>query len=375
MANLVEIKYRDNQIWTSVSGIIIDFTGYSRKYKGERTQPYYVLPEVIQDTFNGQTFDVQHIRHDCFYIEFFVRESELHDLSRMKSCSEIIIIEHSQINGVWNRSKEFQLDLTKSDYLEVSEPERAANTTGWKTSIIFRTNRTVINKITTQDTSNVLSVGGTPYYSIKDTIVFNKDAENVVEQWSDGSERILQTNSKEGQQILLYFIPSDFNDFVTDLKNNNTITINGDSVKEYSYEHSEVGEGLIKVVVSCVTDNFVTPFLSFSTHHLLIDDGVGTYNYYTDYSVEFVNQSPILSQYSNDSGVNTTAKSITKTAKLFRTYQTGANAFELKKRFELGGTITLDTVPVIELTEVVPEKIGVDLYRVDVNCLLETTKA
>ena len=143
--DVVEIKFKDKQNWTSVSGIVTNWDDYSKKYKDERIQPHYVAPEVITDTWGGETYDVQHLNHKAYYFEIWIKESEVFDIQRIKSCSDIIITQFVTQSDGSIISKAYTLDLTKSDFLEITI-ERVEKTSSHKVTVIFRTERTIINK-------------------------------------------------------------------------------------------------------------------------------------------------------------------------------------------------------------------------------------
>jgi hypothetical protein len=143
---ILEIQYRDKVNWESISGKQIDWTNYSKKYKDERVQPYYVAPVPTTDIWNGKESDIQHISWTSYFFEMFIKESEIEFARQLKSCSDINIIQYADDSGtIINKSYE-NIDLIKADFLEISEPERASDTSGWKVQVIFRTERTVINK-------------------------------------------------------------------------------------------------------------------------------------------------------------------------------------------------------------------------------------
>ena len=124
----------------------VNWDNYSKKFKDERLQPYYVAPLVVPDAWNGKEHEVQHTSWTSFYFEMFLKESEIHELQKIKSCSDIKIIEYSRTTAGLIITKTYTLDLSSPEMLIISEPERVNMTSSWKVSVIFRTDRTVINK-------------------------------------------------------------------------------------------------------------------------------------------------------------------------------------------------------------------------------------
>ena len=87
----VRIAYQDNQNWTDLDSKVTEWTNLRDLYKDQRVQPAYLAPEVTTDTWDGKTFDVQHIRWNAWYLEFWIKESELQEISRLQSCRTIIV--------------------------------------------------------------------------------------------------------------------------------------------------------------------------------------------------------------------------------------------------------------------------------------------
>jgi hypothetical protein len=144
---ILEIKYKDKASWQTISGDVIEWVNYSNKYKNERIQPYYVAPDIIKDVWNAIEHDVQHVSWTSYYFELFITESEIDFARQLKSCSDIKIAQYSEdSDGKIVKTTYENIDLISADYFEISEPERMADTSGWKLSVIFRTERTTIDK-------------------------------------------------------------------------------------------------------------------------------------------------------------------------------------------------------------------------------------
>jgi len=640
---IVEIKYKDKINWESVSGKVTNWTNYSKKFKDESVKPYYVAPEVVTDIWGGIERDIQHTRWNSYYFEMFIKGSEIDAINTLKSCSEIYIIEYNETSSGVVINKSYELDLTKSDLLIINEPEQMSTTDSWKVSIIFRTERTIINKTPVVDYTNNLKIEsltnsdeyrifnksvdtsgniksickltstrialydfnleeltaydfngvnyvpvgnpftlpglatsvsiyylnstsvvifertfytmgtysfdgtdwslvgnkrviftdsyhitslsdttisfssidaspiqafefdgtdwlnlgnsysiigatsiitaklsstsiallanglgylqafefdgtdwttlGNPYtigsgiiYTLSDTTILYKSGniiktisfdgtdwvdlnidydftysgllatlnstdlvysgtlgnntltaytignvyyyfsdipvldyslatESLKISWYDGTSKKFQSTSKVGYQIVFYLSYSDSVEFQKLLNSSDVTSINDIEINEILIEPIPLASDLIKIIVSGISEVIQNNFdiAKNNTYNLKIINDAITYNYYTDYLPIFISESPIISTYDNSGGVNFPVKRITKEVKQVRFYMNRADAFELKKRFELFGTVTLDTIPVIEAREVTPNELGNDRYEVLVNCLISTT--
>lgn len=151
--NIVEIKYRDGGNWLSVKGLATSWANYSKKLKEGRIQSSFLLPVTVADAWNGKESDTQHLKWDVWYFQAFTKESETFDIAKLKSCSDIEIIQYSYNDGTVINTT-YVPDTSKNEYFNISEPERAADTSGQKFDIIFRTNRTIINKTLPLDFTN-----------------------------------------------------------------------------------------------------------------------------------------------------------------------------------------------------------------------------
>lgn len=633
---IIEIKYKDKLSWESVSGNVTDWTNYSKKYKNERVQPFFVAPEIVPDRWNGVDFDVQHLTHDAFSFSMFIKESEVKNIVQMKSCSDIQILEYTENDNGAILNKTYILDLQKSDYFQISEPEKVNNTSAFKVTITFRTNRTIIDKtipvdnlnyvdliesdnifLTNQspilqsydviislsenacvimksnqifyyqriggnwiskgnskylggdseasitkltsnriaylngnqglltcyefdgkewnqvgnyidigfpdkmaisnltenriafiqlygttgsivaydfdgtdftpagsaymlgtignyfsiarladnrcviyytgpllkvlefngstwitessnsitassyatiaalsatrivfssnydtdiyiydyngsiwteftslispppvlslaalndfefvncdfDTINTYSIGKYRYYSDFDVLNWTKEVDDIKVQWSDGTEKIAQRINKSGYQFLHYLTNAQKLLFIERFKATDAININGITITEVEIEQAEIAIDLYKIVVKGIYETIVNnkTLTVNNTYHLQITNSVfGVVDFYTDYPPELISEAPVINSYTNDNGIATQTKGISKVVKQVKFYLSEAKAFYLKQNFEIVGTKTLDNVPILESREVVPTKLGIDLYEVIVNCV------
>jgi hypothetical protein len=371
---IIEIQYKDKLNWKSVSGKEIDWTNYSKKYKKERIQPYYIAPEIITDVWNGEENDIQHLSWTSYYFEIFIKESEIDFLRQLKSCSNINIIQYSDdLGSIINKSYE-NIDLIKADLFEIQEPERASDTSGWKVAIIFRTERTIINKALPVNNTNNISFNGTLYYSDYDVLAWNKDTDSVDVDWFDNTIKRAQTTNKEGFEYVQYILSEDHDNFISNLKSTNIISINGTSITEVEYEKILIAIDLYKIIVRGVTNTTVTTdYLNTNQDYNIIVNGN---TYYTDFATELIPESPVINTQNNQTGINSSSKAISKTIRQMKFHLNEVDAFALKQDFELYGqsaVINPGSINVLENREVTPNRLGNELYEIVVNCLTEST--
>lgn len=383
----IEILYKDKQNWTrAIDGIVTDWTNYSKKVKDSRIIPHYIANELLVDTWNGEEFSLQDTLWESYSFEFTLQELEIFELNRLRSCSDIKIkrFSRNQINDLLEQ--EYILDTTKSDYIDIAEPERISDTSLFKTTIIFRTNRTVINKGGAVDNTNNIVVNSVTYYSDFDVLKYNKDTEDLNVEWDDGSLKLFQTINKSGLQILLYFNNSDLETFLANYKASTTTSINGTTLTELDIQKTPIGKDYHKVVISGVETTTVTTrdLNESQTYKLeIVDTDATTHNFYTDYKPILVDTPPVIDSFDNTGAISKNTRSITREVKRATFYYNETNAFELKKRFELGGTIkfgltasypTVDTVQTWQPVTV-GDAIGVDIYKVEIDLVIDTTKS
>ena len=374
MVGEIRYKYKGNVI--TVTGEVRDFTSYSKKLKEGRIVPYYLPNEFTTDSWNGREFSIQDKLWETFFFEFNIQEFENLELQIINSADEISVIMYNTRDSSVI-AKTYQLDTTKSDYFQISQPELLGTTSGAKTSIIFRTKRTIINKGGAILNTNTLVVNSVSYYSDFDLLKWNKEEEDLNVDWGDGTQRRFQSIYKTGYQMLFYFDNSDLDTFIENIKKSATNTINAIPLSEIEWEVSEIGEDYNKVIVRGVTNTVVTNFnvSPLSNYNLkIIDTTPTTYDFYTDYVPVLKSENPVKSTFTNGGAINNNVRSITKKVKEVTFFLNETQAFNLKKRFELGGTITLDSVPMLESREVTPELIGVKVYKVVVDCVLGSDK-
>ncbi len=368
---ILEFGYYDDVNWVSVTSKEVNWTNPSKKYKPERVQPAYVEPTIVRDINNGQEHDVQHIIHEGKSAEIYIKESEIHDIQRLKSCTNIIIKQHNKEDGVYTLDVMYTADTTISDYFIISEPERIDTTSSWKIVITFRTNRTVINKTIAQNQNYSIELDSGFNYSKYETSPIFEEKNSIVEPWTDDEDRVLLSYTKTGLEILLYFARADLTTFLGNLKSSSTVRINGTLIKEYSYEQEQIGVDLVSVRIKGIISTVPTYFLTFTLYNLTIN---GT-PYYTDLLPVLTDSNSSIETYENQTGVDKPAKAISRTVKQISFFMTEVNALALKYAWEqsIKQVVTLNGVTVLERNSVDPERLGEDLYKLSINCTIDAT--
>lgn len=216
--------------------------------------------------------------------------------------------------------------------------------------------------------------GSISYFTDFDLIENTIESDPVNVDWSDGTQKLIQNRQREVIELLFYFTTAQKVVFLEKLKSSPLITINDISILNYTIEQNLIGYDYNSIILrGVISDEFNTFDLSpNNTYNLKIVNNSITYNFYTDFVPFLVSEEPIINTFDNQTGINTPTKNISKTVKRLTFFENESDAFNLKKRFELGGTVTLNTVAVQENRTVTPEKIGHDLYKIEVDCLLST---
>jgi len=222
-----------------------------------------------------------------------------------------------------------------------------------------------------------MSGGGLVFYSDYPILQNIRDVQKVDVEWDDGNTVTLQTVTKP-TNIFTYFT-SDPATIIEQVNIYNDVVLGGNTITEIETSQEEVLLNLFKVTINGVHDvanDLLYVFPTSGNHLEIIDENPTTYDFYTDYDVMLVSEDPIINATENQTGINTPTKGITKEVKQAKFFLSEANAFSLKSKFELykpGWSLKLNTVAVKEARPVSPNRIGVDLYEVDVICLMDTT--
>lgn len=257
---MIRISYKDGNNWESIDGVFRNMIDMSELYKNERVQPYYIAPLIVTDTWNGRTIKLQEIFSKSWYVEFSVKEDQLHEVQAIKSCDFVYITDLTT-------NLKQTVNMQTVDPIIFNEPERIEKTSNWKISFIYKVDKTIINKQTSApNQTNTLvtsfddgtTVTNKTFYTDlelierqQDTILNNIDND-------DGVNVLVKATQRKENLLVFYLLPSDANILKKEFERAQTILINSISVLENrSVTYTEVGENLIKCLVSCLIENQV----------------------------------------------------------------------------------------------------------------------
>ncbi len=244
---MIKISYKDGQNWTDINGNVRNWTNAYDLYKDKRVQAAYLAPEITTDIWNGKIHDVQHIIWDMWHLEFWIKESELQEVNKLKSCS---IITLTDIDNNLNHT----VDMQSGDFLNFSEPERVADTSNWQVIIEYRTNKTIINKINALSDKVTITLNST-FYSKFAKVNYTNELLQKLKQWDSSLNKPLISSNKQGNNILLYLSESELATFKSEY-NRYELSIDAVNVIEkLPLEISEIGEDLYKVLFSGITSS------------------------------------------------------------------------------------------------------------------------
>ncbi len=262
---MIRISYKDGQNWESESNLFVNWDNLHELYKNNpqgqvRIQPNYLAPELITDTWDGKIFDVQHIRWDAYYVEFWIKESELQEISRIQSCETIYI---ADLDNNLNHT----VDMQTSEFLTFNELERVVDTSNWKISFIYRTNKTIINKasLTPLQTNNIATafddgstVTNETFYTDFDVLPAQEDTDQNNFSNESGTDITGKAISKNSSLVVFYLSRTNANTLKKEFERAQTITLNSTTVlANRIVEYEPIGEGLIKCIVNCLTETIV----------------------------------------------------------------------------------------------------------------------
>lgn len=221
-------------------------------------------------------------------------------------------------------------------------------------------------------TNTVTLAGNSTYYSKFEKLTLINPVEDLTVTWSDGYEKLLRQTNKIGYKVFLYLSDSAFSTFQEDY-NQNSFTIDAATIYEkLPLEVTADANGFYQIIMSVITDiDITTQDLGSSHTNTLAVTDTSVYTYYSDYPVEDSIQDTERNTFSNESGVNTTTKGITRRVDIFKCWLDEADAYALKEHFEIG-TATLNTVAVLENRNVKLTKLAYDIYEAEVECLMTT---
>ncbi len=264
--------------------------------------------------------------------------------------------------------------LTTINEVEINEPLTE------KLEIAENYIKIIVSGITDVDTNTIdlgknqthkLELGATTYYS--DFAIQNGETifESVILDWWDNSKVLAQTTDKPTTLFTLFLANSAFNAFKTAFYTATFFEIDDVVVTEVTYINEPITPSLNKIVVSGVIAPNVTDFnvSPLNTYNITID---GT-PFYTDYKPILSSETPDLDTTENETGINTTAKSISKQVTEMRLFLDEADAFSLKSKFEAKSTTkTVNGTPILEERDITPNQLGVDFWEVICPCLTGT---
>jgi hypothetical protein len=238
---------------------------------------------------------------------------------------------------------------------------------------------TPYNKNIAVDTTYSLNMnsGAIQYYTDFAPVDGIRDIEKVDVEWDDGTINTLQVIRRLTKEVSIF--TTNKQAVIKDIYSYTDVKIDSTDLDEIETTTEELGIGNYKILVDGVTGVSADTLYVFPTsgNHLeIIDETPTTYDFYTDFDVMLVSENPDINTTKNQTGVNTPTKGITKEVKQVKFYLNETNAFLLKSKFELykpGWSMKLNTVAVKEARPIEPTKIGVDLYEVIVDCLMDTT--
>ena len=269
---MVKILYRDKQDWIDVDLEVTDWDSFSDTTKDGELRASHNPSEVVTDTWNGVVHKVQEILRKAWFIEFNIKQSELHHLDKMQGCDLI------QIQDLTNNIIH-DVDNSRPDLFEFNDPEQAGDTADFTVTFIYRTSKTVVNKFVPL-TNLVTLQGDNTYYSKYVKLALINEKQETLIQWGTGVPKVLQTSEKTGFSVLLYMTNSELDAFQLDYAENN-FTIDGVTVIEkLPLLSEELGEGIYKVQIQVVTVLNVTDITSLLSNQVTL---IGGSTYYSKY--------------------------------------------------------------------------------------------
>jgi len=374
----LKISYRDKNNWIRFDGKVVSLSNYRDLFKESRILPAFAAPQIITHSWNNQIFDIQHITYDSYLVEFIIKESELNEINRLQSCSEI------KINDLDN-SIEHLINIESISEFEVSEPEQIELTANYKVIIKYKINKTIINKINTVNNSHNITTSfdngtGTinkTFYTDFDLLSRQEDAKNEIFTYQN-SDYIIQNIASEIKKVLFILSESEANELKKEFERAQNITLDGVSVLENRIvEYTEIGINLIALTIDCVVSKEVNyPFFNTTkdnTHNITtsFDNGASTINkiFYTDFEVleqQENAENEVFTYHNNDYII----KSISKLIKKYTFILPENEANELKKEFERAQTITADGTNVKENRIVEYEILTDNVIKLTVDCVV-----
>ena len=266
---MIKLLYKDGQNWVDINGNYTNWDTYAEVFKEERIQPNYIASETFTDTWNGEIRDVQHVIRDAWYVEFWIKESQLTKISQLRNCDTVLILDLE--NDISHT-----VDMQTSGLLEFNEPERIADTTNWKISFVYQINKKVVNKYNAL-ANQVTLVGGGTHYSKYDKLPYVGEFLETKLSWGEGIEKVLAETNNIGFTVLFYADASGMEVFKNDW-NQNPFTIDTvDVIEKLPLEINELGEDNYKIVAKMITSQGVVDNTLALSNEVTLVGGDSTY--------------------------------------------------------------------------------------------------
>lgn len=229
-----------------------------------------------------------------------------------------------------------------------------------------------------------LTLGATPFNSAYDLTELTLQTQNTEVVFPDGTNKVGATVSKTGYTYTGFFDKDTVADLLEKYQQETNIQVSGTAlalttiIERPPIELSDIDDNLQQARANCVTNVVITYFNlnPLGTHDLRIirtKQDIVDVTYSTDFPVKIMPEAAEIDTVLDQDGINLTTKSITMDVTQLTFYVNEATAKAIKRNFELGGTVTLDTVPVLEQREVTPTELAPDLWEVIVACKTDST--
>jgi len=219
----------------------------------------------------------------------------------------------------------------------------------------------------------------TTYESKFDRFNIKSEVDEVTVPLATGSAgtRVLRSSKKSGYKMLYYFTESELDSLRT-VWGTTAVeqwTFDGVTafVEQLPLEIEEMISGLFKVVVSAYysnTSSFTADLAPDSTHTLVVTDS-GTFTFYTDYPTEANVDDTQKDTFTNEDGLPVDSKTIDKQVTNIKLFLNTVDKNSLKLHYERG-TATIDAVPILYRGIVNTNKLGNDLWEVDISDITTT---
>ena len=256
---MITIKYKDKNSWTGTSGEVINWDRYAETHKEGRILPAFLAPVIVTENWGGKVYEIQHVIWDAYVLEFWIKESELHHISKMQSCSDIIF----QDENIRHELKDIE-----AEQIIIDEPERVEGTSNFAIKITYKTNKTVINKqrieldslgqaahtlhleYSWRGTNNQTMYAKTNMPALKDVL----EPEMTYYKNDTGVETKAKTITREVSKLCFYYTHDEAMRFVNFLANAQYMTLDTHHFEDYEEaEVTEVGDDLVRVVLKVIT--------------------------------------------------------------------------------------------------------------------------